>query len=376
MSLAMIFPCVVLVHTSIFGQECGCTVPINVMIPSLGPAAEPKAWADAEVAKWDQHVRAMKSQLPHWEWAQEQPSGLLPGWVGTVAPAEGGGPNLTAQDFFAHDRKHPIAVRSITIDRGPRRIVFVVEDGKRMTPALWRIGGAAISGVLFKARAVDSFGLITGGGARVALRLGSKPDAIRAAVEQLPTRSTAQAEGVLDAVLEATNWLNPAEPGDAIFIVALDLRGKHHASFSKVREAVAAGRIRVFGVELGEGPPGPYFGDWSYEQLATVPNVGFGNVNHLALLVKSTGGLLGGPVVPISSPPPDLAGVSASAERMYEAISVYYDLQLDSAGKGLIVGLAPPVQDRFLWAFVSYPREPAACTAVVPPKAAAPSASK
>jgi len=292
-----------------------------------------------------------------------------------MMPAGAGGPNLTAEDFYAHDRKHPIVVRSIKIDRRPRRVLFIVENGKRMTPALWGVGGAAVSGVLSNARAQDSFGLITGGGTRVELRLGSDPEAIRASLEQMPTRSTAArpAEGVLDAILEATNWLNPAQPGDTIFIVALDLRGKHHASFSKVREAVAAGHVRVFGVELGEGPPGPYLGDWSFSQIVTIPDVGFGNVNQLGLLVKSSGGLL----VPAFAPVPrDLAAVSSSAERMYDAISVYYDLQLDSAGKGLIVGLAPAVQDRFLWAFVSYPREPAACTAVVPATAAAPRASK
>jgi hypothetical protein len=283
-------------------------------------------------------------------------------------PGEAGGPNLTAEDFFAHDRKHPIAVRSITIDRGPRRIVFVLENGKRMTPVLQGIAAAVISGFLSNARTEDSFGLITGGGPRVDLRLGSNRDTLRAAVEQTATRSTAvlQARGVRDAVLEAAAWLNPAQPGDAIFIAALDLRGKSDATFSKVRDAVAARHVRVFGVELGEGPTSPYFGDWSSEQLATVPSVGFGNVNHLALLVKSSGGLLGGPLLPILVPPPP-DSLSAAGGRMYDAISVYYDLQLDSVGKGLIVGLAPPVQNRFPWAFVSYPRDVAACWATASP---------
>ena len=57
----------------------------------------------------------------------------------------------------------------------------------------------------------------------------------------------------------------------------------------------------------------------------------------------------------------DVAALVQGGEAIYHAIGAYYELQLDSVGKGLVVGLAPSVQDRLPWAFVTYLRNPAPC---------------
>ena len=341
-------------------QQPGCGIPVNVVLPAPDLSAMPKARADDAVESWNRLKLAMHYE--HWEWAQRQPSGFASGPFGVIAPAEAGYPTLEAQDFFAHDHKHSIRVRSITVNSSPRRIVFVVENGKRITPALRTAGAAIIAGTLSNIRPEDSFGLITAGGPRVELPLGSTPESIQKAfVETTAATSTAvQGEDILDATFEATAWLAPPQPGDAIFIVARDPEGKHHVAFSKVRDAVAAGRIRVFEAQLGEGPPGADLGGLNSDDLANIPGGGIGNVNHLALIGKSSGGLA---LVTLPPAPRDPQSLSQGAGRIYHAICVYYDMQLDSAGKDLIVGLVPTVQDRFPWAFVSYPRDPAPCRA-------------
>jgi hypothetical protein len=297
----------------------------------------------------------------HWEWAERQPSGILSGKSEIIAPGEGGG-LLATRDFVAHAAKRPIGVQSVAINSGPRRIVFVVENGKRITPALRSREAAIMAGVLSDVRPTDSFGLITVAGPHVELPVGSKTEEIRATVERTPAMIPAslKADDVFDATMEAITRLSPPQAGDAIFVIATGWEGKHHASFSKVSAAVTAARIRVFEALLDEGPPGPDLDDWTFSQLANLPPAGIGNVNHVALLVKSSGGLSLATFAPASSDP---RALSDSAMGVYHAITVYYDLQLDSAGKDLVVGLAPSVQDRLPFAFVSYPRDPAPCQA-------------
>jgi len=387
---------VLLVSASCAGlaQQPPCTVPVEVLVPDL--SSLPKAEADSVVNAWKQNLQAKKYELPdgRWDWATESrdfaatlmrgktaslmgrgsitvftlPAGNLPAIKQPGMVAVG---NLAAEAFLAGNKKSPIRILSAAYDRAPRRIVIVVENAKKMPPGARRIEAAVISHILSKARPEDSFALLTARGPRGALHFGSSRDAIRAAAEQLgnPPQGKYTGQGVLDAVLEATTWFQPPQPGDSIFLITLRLEGKHRANFSTVRAAVAADRIRVFTFQLGEvlirTPDtirAPAFGEsWD---MATFGH-GLSFVQALALSRESGAWA----VVENTEKGKEykltderLQELTRNAEQMYRAITEYYLLQLDSAGPDLFIGLAPPVLEQLPWASVVYPKSLPPCS--------------
>ncbi len=319
-----------------FTQPQPCTVQVSIVVPDL--ATVQKEGADIS-------VRMLEHSL------------IMPGAVGVA--------DLTAEAFSAHDRKHPVAIRSLTIGRGPRRLAFVVENGKRMNAAARKIEAAVISGIVSKARPEDSFALITAGGPRMGLPFGSSRDTILATTEQLasPPQGRAKGQSALDAVHEATSWLEPPQAGDSIFVLALNLEGRHRTSFSKVRDALSSGRVRLFGLELGRvTQPNPENLDTAslmggYLNISHAP---VGSVDHLIQLSRDSGGIEAWEDTTkgkrYSVGQAQLERLVAAGESMYRAAVTYYVLELDCAGRNVVIGLLPLVREKFPGAFVLYPR--------------------
>jgi len=145
---------------------------------------------------------------------------------------------------------------------GSRRIVFVAENDARMPEAARRIELGAITTILSFARTQDSFALLTARGPLTEIRFGADREALRKGAEALANSppDKAQGQGTLDALMEAITWLQPPKPGDAIFLFALDLKGRHHTRFTKVRKSAVRDRIRVFAFALDwdtAEPPDP-----------------------------------------------------------------------------------------------------------------------
>lgn len=353
-----------------YAQRLPCTVPVNVVIPDL--SSLPKKEADAVFARWNKFVRLMKLQLPRWEWAQEWHTlgafdqGPAPGML---LPDETGLPKLRADAFSAHDKKHSVAIRAVTTDRGPRRVLFVIENGKRMPAAARQIEAAVISDILANARPEDSFGLLAAGGPRVELHFGASREAIRAAAEQL--ESTPQGKsgkgGVLDAVLEATTWFQPPQPGDSIFVMAVRLEGKHHVGFSKVRSAVRARRLRVFSFQLGRGAsdspePEPIYDAVSKSFSTLVTGQVFDGARTLSKLSGGQTFLEDTEGKQYRLTDDRLKRLRYYGGQMYKAVTEYYVLTLESAGRDLIIGLAPPIQSMHPFGFLFYPRDSPPCS--------------
>jgi len=358
-----------------------CSVPADVLVPDL--SSLPKTQADAMVAEWKQHIQEMREHRRDWSWQVDwglfgsvgRPGSCLPPDCASVA-------NLSAEGFVARDKNGPVRVRSATYDRGPRRIVFVVENAKKMPVAARKIEAAVISHILAKARPQDSFALLTARGPGLALRFGSSRDAIRAAAEQLgnPPQGEPGGEGVLDAVLEATTWFQQPQPGDSIIVMALRLEGKHNASFSDLRAAVTAGRIRVFGFQLGEYSyedlgRGRTFESWDVQDFGR--SVLFDWIRALA---EATGGALvlenteEGKQYKLTDD--RLKELQVGGEMIYRRVVECYILQLDSIGPHLVIGLAPPVLEQLPWASVVYPKSLPPCSNTTTPTPAQPETTK
>jgi len=248
---------------------------------------------------------------------------------------------------------------------GPRRVVFVADDGKEVNAPGRKIEATVITGILSKARAGDSFALLTARGPRVALRLGSRRETIEAAAEKLgaPAGGQSDGEGVLDALLEASTWLQPPRPGDSIFLVAMHLEGRNKTGVSRVRKALETGRIRLFGFQLGpKGSPG--VGDVVARSFARSSTSGEWT-DGMFPLSRGTGGATAWENTEdhwYALRETRLQRLADIAGQMYNAITGYYVLELSSVTPDLSIRLSPEFQKPLLVPMdVLYPRDLPPC---------------
>jgi hypothetical protein len=139
--------------------------------------------------------------------------------VNVVMPDGGLVRDINADAFVARRGTESLAIRSVNLDAGPRRIVFVVENGKNVNTAGRRVEAAVLRGIVDNARTTDSFSLLTAMGPRREVPLDATREAVLSAIDELssPAKGSSQARPILDSVLEAATWLQPAQPGDSKF---------------------------------------------------------------------------------------------------------------------------------------------------------------
>jgi hypothetical protein len=248
-----------------------------------------------------------------------------------------------------------------------------------MPEAARKIEVVLITDILSKARPEDSFALLNARGPQVRARFGDGRDAVRAAAESLgiPAQGKSRGGGVRDAILEAAQWLQPPQPGDSIFLLALRLEGRHQAEFSKVREAVSAGGVRVFAFQLGSynaddpaidrpDTEDPAFHVPAFDE-AFVLSSGTGG---MAVLADSESEIQYEAADPVRREfrltDEFLDQLKGDAERMYAAATEFYVLQLSSAGPDVQIGLAPGAEkylpEKLPVAMVVYPRNLPPCS--------------
>jgi hypothetical protein len=365
------------------GQQDSCSVPVNVIAPDL--SSLPKGEADAFVETWRQNILAMKYRLPNGGW---DPRGEVADFTLTLIRARGWAPqtlrpgpvtglkikmiqlkNLPPGAFIAGDKTHPLQTRSFAINQDPRRIILVVENDKRVTPAARTIEGAVVSDILSKARAEDSFALLTAGGPRLALGFSSSQEALGAAAKQLaapPQGKWEKRGGVLDALLEATTWFQPARATDSIFLFAMNLEGKHGVSLARVRATVISGHIRIFGFELGEVSQPDLVAEFPHPgALFSMPEIGLGNVDHFFALSSESGGevipenTLGGKTYQLNAG--RLNALQGAAQVLYRFIAECFLVQLEPSSARPVVGLKQEVLLQHPWVRLSFPQDVPAC---------------
>ncbi|HLY61561.1 MAG TPA: VWA domain-containing protein [Terriglobia bacterium] len=390
------------------GQLPACTVAVTVLGPDLStlPPSESKDM----VTIWKQNLQEGKYELSsgRWDWASESwdfAAALMGGKTASlmgqgnfiVSTFPGGNPpiikspptvliaDLHADSFVANCKSGPIGIRAVAIDRGARRMIFIVDNSKQMPQAGRDIEKSIISHILSKARAEDSFALLTADGPRLEIPFSSSREAIQGAALQLgqPPKGKPEGVGVLDAVREATIWFQPPRPGDSIILLARSAEGKHRVMFSEVLASMLTRGIRVFGIELGKVTQ-PNFQEEFTERnsLFSIPRSGFGNVDHLFHLCVATGGwainenterkyenvINAGRLrqVKYQLTEDRLRSLTTSAELMYQAMAEFYMLQIEHAEGDVDIRLSTPSLMRLPWARVYYPRRVGSCSASPP----------
>lgn len=373
------------------GVGSSCQLSVNVVIRQFPASA--KEERRRAIASWNRTIRLME-QVPGWAYAgrwQELPPRLYRHERLTVMPAGKAIAGPPRDWLFAYEprllgRKHPVTIESVTVNRGPRRITFVAENGADMTPEARQVESAVITDVLSKARPEDAFALLTAGGPRTALRFGSSKAELLAAAKALakPPVASANSEGVRDALLEAAKWFDGHRPGDAIFVMTMGLEGatpgffgtlrnattlglaqKDEASFGRVRAAVLRAHIRVFGLQLGRYYA---YGTCSPPMLCGSAVDEFGSAaprDELLRLCRASFGEFAQANTEEEGyklTAARLAHMKSHAETMYRAASEYYILGLSSTSKNLVIGLKPKVQNQFPFSFVFYSPDIPSCS--------------
>lgn len=278
---------------------------------------------------------------------------------------------LDEHSLVARNTGGPLTIQSFSIDRGPRRIVFVLETGQSIPEAARKIATSVISGILSSARAEDSFALLTAHGPRKELRFGTSRDTLQTNLDELAMRPHARNEtgGVLDAVLEAVGWLQQPQPGDAIVLVTMGIESPSRTGYGKVRDALAEGGVRLFGFQLGPVLAGYYDTSLIFLPGGVIrPSAIMPNEESLFALASGAGGFAfvenaeGHPRRAYKLTQERLHFLTKSAGQIYKAVIEYYLLRLETPKRGLVVDLADPIGKQFPKAEVIYPRYLPGCS--------------
>lgn len=158
---------------------------------------------------------------------------------------------LGAGDFTIHGAKAQVSIRSLALDDGPRRVVLVVDQFKKLTTDGHRVAHALVKEVLAAARPQDSFALLTARGSGRVIKFGEDVSGIAPAVAPEIEGGAGSDSGVLDAVMQAISLFGDRRPGDTILVIAASLEGNHKANAKTVAKALNDHGIRMFGLALG-----------------------------------------------------------------------------------------------------------------------------
>ena len=101
-------------------------------------------------------------------------------------------------------------------------------------------------------RPQDSFAVLTTHGARREVRFGEAQEKLGSVIQELgeAAKGKKESSGALDAVQEATAWLQPLQPGDAIVAISSGIDKPPGIGCEKVRDELTSAGIRLFGLQL------------------------------------------------------------------------------------------------------------------------------
>jgi len=171
--------------------------------------------------------------------------------VGVVNPNGETYIGLNASSFSGHAGKFAVPVPSMSYDDGPRRIVLVVDQTRKLNADSRKAEQDMLAVLLGAARQQDSFALITARGTSHVVKFGEERSALTAAINDEGIGRHDKELGVMDAILQGIDMFGESQPGDAIIVMAYDLEGNHAANAKKVAKALEDHHVRLFGLALG-----------------------------------------------------------------------------------------------------------------------------
>ncbi len=285
--------------------------------------------------------------------------------------------NIPQDAFIAHRGKDVLAIRSVDANNSPRRIVFVVENGKSVNAAARKLEASILSSVVTNGRPVDSFALLTAIGPRMDVPFGAPRETLLSAIGEAssPIKAKDQSKSVLDAVLEASGWLQPPQPGDSIILLTMGLK-PDETSYGRLGNVLTTAGIRLFAFQLGRFYAGTYHTGVAFAPApggmllptATVDP----NSETIFNLAVETGGFSllenteGAPQRKYQLTDERLQDVTQRGGQLYKGITDYYRIRLVSPPEGFAIDLSDSVRKRFPNAQIAYPRKLPGCPRAEP----------
>lgn len=158
---------------------------------------------------------------------------------------------LAVEDFIGRAQKKPVAVKTLTYDDGPRRVLIVVDVNKKLSADSRKAEDEMIKTLLANARPQDTFAIMPAHGPGQDVKFTADHAAINQALGQTGEGRRGKEPGVLDTVMVGIEWFGESQPGDAIVVIAADMEGNHKTNAKLVAKALAERNIRMFGLAVG-----------------------------------------------------------------------------------------------------------------------------
>jgi len=191
---------------------------------------------------------------------------------------------LTPQDLTVRQNKQNLAIQSVKYDSAPRRVLLLMDTSARLPVDARKAEVALLRYLLSRARAADSFALLTARGPLRQVRFEEGTESVLRAVQELAAapKEAVKGENILDTMVLGIAWFGQARPGDAILIMADHLEESNEPTqfigrtvsgtgpmqgvvtdrgpsfekqskikFSAMTRILAEHQIRVFGLQLG-----------------------------------------------------------------------------------------------------------------------------
>jgi hypothetical protein len=291
--------------------------------------------------------------------------------VNVVLPSAALARNMERELFVAKTRAGACPIISVAADVRPRRIVFVIDNAKSNSRAERRIEAKAVNSIIAAARPQDSFALLTGRGAWKEVRFGEPRAALLKVANEIETSAGRKTKpgGVLDAVYEACQWLGTTQSGDAIIMISNGIERPTGISYRKVRDALTAAGIRLFGLQLNSPVDG--FMSSSLERLPsggiTMNTDIWANRESLDGLAAETGGFAlledtdsSFREYRLTDDHLDLIGKRTI--QFYKAVCEYYLVRVKVPQSDFVIDLSENARAKMPAAMLMYPRKNVACS--------------
>ena len=233
---------------------------------------------------------------------------------------------LTAADFRASFRGHPVKILSVSRSTGSRRIVILLVISGSMTgsqrkmklgltaaedAAVYSSAETRLALLIFAEKVVDKVDF-SEGRSTVAAKLA----AIKAGKE--PPYDVKGGTALIDTLVEATKMLSPGKSGDAVYVIT---DGGDSASRTRYRDM--EGGLLVAGVR--------FYAFALYDPIAqrSMPEYLWGP-NWLLDSARNTGGAFVG-VGDIPRSDDELQALGAVTRRVYEQMAEFYGVEAELA---------------------------------------------
>lgn len=166
--------------------------------------------------------------------------------------------DLMPADFAVRFGGKPEIVSSASVDRGPKRIVVILDASGNIPNDEWNLETQAAEQFVRHARPDDQLALlVVGVDDKAELPLLSSGE-VAGDIEKLAQSQSP--ETVYDALSTAENRLNPPQFGDAIILFGHHLDFGSKTSFDSIRELLLRNKTRFYGMSfadrLAKLPPG------------------------------------------------------------------------------------------------------------------------